>query len=167
MRYIKVLLIVVVFFLGFLFLIQNQAPLTQKLTLELDLLVIPKMTSIELPFYFVVLGGFIVGALLSLLLLLWDRMRMQAKLMRANWRSNAIESQNRKLLAQMEKLASANVSDRPALFARIKEEFLSTTKKDKKDAKKAVEAASAPKKGEAKPDSALKDSDIVPDPDKP
>lgn len=128
MRYIKVLVIVFIFFVGFIFLFQNQAPLSQRLTLQLDLLVVPQMKSIELPFYFVVVGGFVVGAILTLLLLLWDRMSISAKLMRANWRTNAIESENRKLLAEMEKMSEAAAKERPAMFDRIKGEYMAKKK---------------------------------------
>ena len=49
MRYVKVLILALFFFLCLVFLFQNQNVLSQKLTLELNLLAIPKMTSIDGP----------------------------------------------------------------------------------------------------------------------
>ena len=70
MRYVKAFLLILIFFVTMIFLFQNQASLSQKLAFQLDLLVMPSMTSIELPFYFVLLAAFLLGALLCLLLLL-------------------------------------------------------------------------------------------------
>ena len=66
MRYVKVLILALFFFLCLVFLFQNQNVLSQKLTLELNLLAIPKMTSIELPFYFIILVSFLAGCVMAL-----------------------------------------------------------------------------------------------------
>ena len=64
MRYIKALVLVLIFFVAMIFLFQNQASLSQTLSFRLDLLFMPAMTSIELPFYFVLLAAFLLGAIL-------------------------------------------------------------------------------------------------------
>ncbi len=120
MRYIKALVLLCIFFVAMIFLFQNQASLSQKISFQLDLLFMPAMTSIQLPFYFVLLGAFLLGAILCLMLLLWDRMRMSAAIMRANFRVQAIQNEERKLLAQMEKLAANPKESRLKLLSGFK-----------------------------------------------
>ena len=103
MRYVKVLILALFFFLCLVFLFQNQ-----KLTLELNLLAIPKMTSIELPFYFIILVSFLAGCVMALLLLLWDRMRLSAHILQQTWRISNLENENHKLVEDMGKLANAD-----------------------------------------------------------
>lgn len=157
MRYVKVLLLAILFFLCLVFLFQNQISLSQKLTLQLNLLAFAPMKSIELPFYFIVLVAFLVGAILSLLLLLWDRMRLSARSLRANWRSSALESENKKLIQQMEKLVASSEQERPSIFARFKNEYIAHNKKQKEQSKKLT--TNIPDR------TPLKDTDIAPDPD--
>ena len=116
MRYLKALVLVFVFFVAMIFLFQNQTSLSQTLTFKLDLLFMPAMTSIELPFYFVLLAAFLLGALMCLLLLLWDRMRLTARIMHAHFRIQAMQNEEKKLLAQMEKLAAQPRDGRMRLF---------------------------------------------------
>ena len=97
MRYIKVLFIVVIFFLALIFFFQNQAVLSQHLELTLHLFFLPPMVSIPLPFYFVILVSFFVGAILSLIFLVWDKFNTSARLVKAKWRINSLEKANNRL----------------------------------------------------------------------
>ena len=124
MRYVKVLLLAVFFFLSLVFLFQNQTVLNQKLTLQFNLLAIPNMTSIELPFYYLILASFLAGCCITLVLLLWDRMRLSARILNQTWRISNLESENRKLIDSMEKLAAIEEEERPGLFARIKAPYI-------------------------------------------
>ncbi len=142
MRYVKALVLLCIFFLVMVFLFQNQASLSQKLAFQLDLMVMPAMTSIQLPFYFVLLLAFLLGAVLCLLLLVWDRMRMSAEIMRASFKVQAIQNEERKLLAQMEKLAAAPKESRLKLFSGFK-------KKDQ-EKEEAIEAKADPAADEAR-----------------
>ena len=135
MRYVKAFLLILIFFVTMIFLFQNQASLSQKLAFQLDLLVMPSMTSIELPFYFVLLAAFLLGALLCLLLLLWDRMRLSAQIVRANWRVQAMQNEERKLLAQMERLATLPRESRLKLLSHFMKD-----KEKKNDAQEQAEA---------------------------
>ena len=135
MRYIKALVLVLIFFVAMIFLFQNQASLSQTLSFRLDLLFMPAMTSIELPFYFVLLAAFLLGAILCLLTLLWDRMRLSARIVRANFRVQAMQNEERKLVAQMEKLAEQPKEGRLKLLSHFMKD------KDKKnDAQEQAEA---------------------------
>ncbi len=102
MRYIKVLLLVLIFFLSMVFFVQNQGPLSQKLTLELDLLFFPLMKSIPLPLYFLLLASFMIGALVCFLILVWDKVNLTAKVVKNNWRIHALEKELEKIKAATE-----------------------------------------------------------------
>lgn len=67
MRFIKVLLLVVVFFLSMVFFQQNNVELSQTVTLQFDLL-FRSWTSIPLPIYFLILSSFLLGAVLAIAL---------------------------------------------------------------------------------------------------
>ena len=140
MRYIKALVLVLIFFVAMIFLFQNQASLSQTLSFRLDLLFMPAMTSIELPFYFVLLAAFLLGAILFLLTLLWDRMRLSARIVRANFRVQAMQNEERKLVAQMEKLAEQPKEGRLKLFFK--------REKKAEEEKPAAEAPKAEKQAE-------------------
>ncbi|NCC25441.1 MAG: LapA family protein [Deltaproteobacteria bacterium] len=82
MRYIKVLGLVLIFFFSMLFFVQNTELLTNGMVLKLQIFSY-QFTSQEIPFYLLILGGFVVGSVLSLLYFLTDKIRManQAKLL--------------------------------------------------------------------------------------
>ena len=105
MRYIKAFVFLCVFFVVLVFLFQNQAALSKTLTFQLNLLFVPEMTSIELPFYYVLLAAFLMGAVLCLLVLLYDRFRLSLAMARADMRIQDLEKEEKKMMAQMEKLA--------------------------------------------------------------
>lgn len=91
MRYVKVLVLVLVFFLTMVFFFQNQEALSKEMTLRLHLFFSDPMTSIPLPFYFLVLAAFLLGALLTICVLVWDKFHLSARLMKATWRVRALE----------------------------------------------------------------------------
>ena len=62
MRYIKVFLLVLVFFVVMMFFVQNQASFSDPVTLRLDVLFLPSMESMPIPLYEIILAGFAVGA---------------------------------------------------------------------------------------------------------
>ena len=97
MRYIKVLLLVLLIFFSLVFFFQNQTALSTAMTLKLNLFFVPEMTSIPLPFYFIVIVAFFVGALLAVALLLWDKMHLTARYMKSKWRVSALEREVAKL----------------------------------------------------------------------
>jgi putative membrane protein len=91
MRYIKVLLLAVVFFLALVFFFQNQGALSQSMVLTLNLFFIPAMSSIALPFYFLVIAAFACGALMTLGFLVWDKVSLTARLMKQKWQISSLE----------------------------------------------------------------------------
>ena len=91
MRYIKVFLLVLVFFLVMMFFVQNQASFADPVTLRMDVLFLPPMESMPLPLYAIMLICFALGALLVLLMLMWDRMTLTGRLSSARRRVTALE----------------------------------------------------------------------------
>lgn len=142
MRYIKVLLLAVVFFLALVFFFQNQGPLSQDMVLTLHLFFIPPMHSIPLPFYFLVIVAFALGALLTLSFLVWDKLNLSARLMKHKWHISNLERE----MAKLKKKSEAEVS---------KFNFLHKNK-EKPEGAQSVEI---------KPAQSVEDS-LVPDPDK-
>lgn len=107
MRYVKVLLLVLVFFLTMVFFFQNQEALSKDMVLKLNLFFTPPMSSIPLPLYFLVLAAFMVGALVTLLILLWDKVHLSARHMKATWRVRSLEKEVTALKAAQNKPQSS------------------------------------------------------------
>ena len=83
MRFIKILLLVVVFICGLLFFIQNSKELESAITLKFSLYYGNlTWTGKPLPFFVIVLGAFGVGALLATAYLLFERVRMGCTLLK-------------------------------------------------------------------------------------
>lgn len=109
MRYIKVLVLAVFLFLALIFFFQNQAPLSQQMEMSLNLFFIPTMTSIPLPFYFLLISAFFLGCLLTLFLLIWDKFICSSRLMQARWRATNLHREVDKLRKLLEETtAKAN-----------------------------------------------------------
>lgn len=103
MRYLRVLILAVFIFLCLVFFFQNQAPLSQEMQMSLNLFFIPPMTSISLPFYFLLIAAFFVGAILCWLMLLWDRLNISARCMSAKHKAKKLEKQVAELQAIIDK----------------------------------------------------------------
>lgn len=114
MRYLKALVLAILIFLALVFFFQNQTALSQQLELTLNLFFIPPMTSIPLPFYFLVIAAFFVGALLSLALLFWDRCNTSAKLVKSRWHISSLEKE----LARLKKDITGGDSAKHSFFHR-------------------------------------------------
>lgn len=117
MRYIKVLVLAVFLFLALIFFFQNQAPLSQEMEMTLNLFFIPPMTSIRLPFYFIVIAAFFVGAMLTLFWLVWDKFVTSSKLMKSKWTASRLEHEIQQLNKKLD-LANERLANRAAEDAR-------------------------------------------------
>lgn len=120
MRYLKILLLALFIFFAVLFFIQNQAPLSQEMTLSLNLFFIPVCTSIPLPFYFIVVAAFCIGCILSMLWFMWDKFNTSARLVRGRWKIAGLEKEITSLKKQVAQLHA--IPDTPALPESAKEE---------------------------------------------
>ncbi|NCB22730.1 MAG: LapA family protein [Deltaproteobacteria bacterium] len=144
MRYIKVLLLAVVFFLALVFFFQNQGALSQSMVLTLNLFFIPAMSSIALPFYFLVIAAFACGALMTLGFLVWDKVSLTARLMKQKWQISSLERE----LEKTKKKLGADTA---------RAQFLSKNGKTE-----AAATAASPVAASA----AAAEESLVPDPDK-
>ena len=106
MRYIKVFLFVLLFFLIMMLFVQNQASFSDAVTLKFDPLFAPAMESIPLPRYALLLICFALGAGLVLAMLVWDRLSLSSRLGAARRRGNSLQKQLDKANAQIEKLTA-------------------------------------------------------------
>ena len=102
MRYIKVLLLAIFFFLALVFFFQNQTVLSQQLQLVLNLFFIPTFTSITLPFYFLIISAFLIGCLMALFLLVWDKFTTSARLMKNRWQVSTLQNEVNRLKKQLD-----------------------------------------------------------------
>ena len=93
MRYIKVFLLVLVFFFVMMFFVQNQGSFSEPVVLRLDLLFLEPMESIPMPLYSLMLICFTLGGLMVLPLLMWDRMTTTGCLAGARRRIASLEKQ--------------------------------------------------------------------------
>ena len=91
MRYIKVILLVLFFFLSMLFFIQNKDTVTQTYELVLSVPLLFNLRSIPLPFYLIVLGGFLVGALVCICYFLSERFRLSGLVRELRQKNTALE----------------------------------------------------------------------------
>jgi uncharacterized membrane protein YciS (DUF1049 family) len=79
MRYLKFLLLLLVFVASMLFFVQNNQPLSTALVLEFNIVAV-HLYSLPLPVYLLVLGGFFLGAVLCLAYFLFERVRLGLEL---------------------------------------------------------------------------------------
>ncbi|MFV0421580.1 LapA family protein [Oleidesulfovibrio sp.] len=117
MRFIKVLGLVLLFFVSMLFFVQNTQVLSQPITLRFDLFMGAWQT-IPLPFYFLLLMGFLVGALATLVYFIAERIRLGAALRRARKQIGRLEKEVNSLrtlpLEEANQLPAAEVIEEPA-----------------------------------------------------
>ena len=77
MRFLKVLGLVLLFLISMMFFIQNTEILSQEMSLHLNFYIGDYVAqSRPLPFYFLLLAAFAIGALLVLLFFVMDKLRM-------------------------------------------------------------------------------------------
>ena len=162
MRYIKVLFLACLIFLALVFFFQNQTILSTKMELKLDLFFIPPMTSISLPFYFLVICAFFVGVVLALTFLVWDRLNLSARIMKDKWQIQNLSSK----LAQAEKLVKAQGyrtwCERLRDFFSL-EQAAPVAQTKNTVATKPVNAAATPAAPQAKPNAAAAQAPVVSD----
>jgi putative membrane protein/ATP adenylyltransferase len=104
MRYVKVLLFIVFFYFVMLFFVQNQAALSQSMSLRLDVMFLPPVESVPLSFYILMLVSFLVGGVYTLLMLVWDRLALSAQLGAARRRADSDRKELGKALETVESL---------------------------------------------------------------
>lgn len=79
MRYLKALLLALLFVVSMLFFVQNNAPMSTSLQLEFNLITL-HLISVPLPVYLFVLASFLLGVVFALGFLLVERIRLGLEL---------------------------------------------------------------------------------------
>ncbi len=93
MRYLKVFLGVVLFYVVVLFFVQNHDFLSQTMPLKFDLMFIPAQESLPVPQYALMLICFLIGALCTLSMLIWDRITISTSLAVSNRKVKGVEKE--------------------------------------------------------------------------
>ncbi|CAK7013256.1 MAG: hypothetical protein DELT_02149 [Desulfovibrio sp.] len=100
MRFLKALWLIVFFFFSLIFFIQNEKALGEKLSLKFDFYYLDYVwANTAVPFYFVVLIGFLAGAIVTLGYLFMDRIRTKMELSRCRRIIRKQEKELKKLRA--------------------------------------------------------------------
>ncbi|WP_045222582.1 LapA family protein [Desulfonatronum thioautotrophicum] len=92
MRYLKVLLLTLFFFVSMVFFIQNNEMLANELILKLELFD-ASFVSRELPFYLIVLLSFVVGSVFSMSYFLAEKIRLNHELKASKAKLAALEQE--------------------------------------------------------------------------
>jgi uncharacterized protein YlxW (UPF0749 family) len=107
MRYIKVFLLVLLFFVVMMLFVQNQASFSDPVTLRFDPMFVPEMTSAPLPRYALLLICFALGAAVVLAMLLWDRLSLTSRLAASRRRAASLQKQLDKMTEEKNKLEAS------------------------------------------------------------
>lgn len=97
MRFLKALWIAIFVFCALVFFIQNSTELITPLELKIDTYMGHVWTATAVPFYLVVLLGFLAGALLMLGYLFMDRVRLGRELRRERKKTRALDKEVKNL----------------------------------------------------------------------
>ncbi|MDE5681882.1 MAG: lipopolysaccharide assembly protein LapA domain-containing protein [Mailhella sp.] len=119
MRYLKVFLLVLIFFIVMMFFVQNQASFADPVVLKLDLLLIEPIETIPLPLYSVMLICFALGAFIVLLMLMWDRVTLSSRAMSARRRANVLEKKLSKVESELNALQTKHAESENKLKAEL------------------------------------------------
>ncbi len=92
MRYIRVLALILLFFFSMLFFVQNHELLSTTVRLHLEIFG-TRFTSQEIPYYLIVLIGFLAGGFISLIYLLAEKIRMSNELKRCKVKIKDLEEE--------------------------------------------------------------------------
>ena len=79
MRYLKVFVLIIIFFISMVFFVQNTPELSREVILSLELMQF-KLMSQPLPYYFLILTAFVLGACLCTIYFLADKIRLSRQL---------------------------------------------------------------------------------------
>lgn len=131
MRYIKVFLLIFVFFLVMMFFVQNQASFADPVVLKMDTFFWGPIESYPTPMYALMLLAFATGAFLVLLMLMWDRMSLSSAASTARRKAASMEKRVARVMEEATKIQE----DAKNHEAQLRDEF------SKKEAKLKEEAA--------------------------
>ncbi len=92
MRYVRVAALILLFFFAMLFFVQNHELLSTTVRLQLEIFG-AEFTSREIPYYLIVLVGFLAGGFISLIYLLGEKIRMSREIKRSRTKIKELEEE--------------------------------------------------------------------------
>ncbi len=101
MKFIKMLFFLIVFLCGLVFFIQNSVFITEKIALNFNIFGI-KWASGPIPLYVYLLTGFALGAIVSFLYLLGEKLRLSAEVKSLKSRVRQLEEELAQLAPEEE-----------------------------------------------------------------
>ena len=107
MRYIKVFLLVLLFFVVMMLFVQNQPLFSDAVSLKVDPMFAPAITTAPIPRYALLLISFALGAAGGLLMLIWDRLALSGRASAARRRATSLQKRLDKMTAEKQKLEAA------------------------------------------------------------
>lgn len=107
MRYIKVFLLVLLFFVVMMLFVQNQPLFSDAVSLKVDPVFAPAITTAPVPRYALLLISFALGAAVVLLMLIWDRIALSGRASAARRRASSLQKRLDKMTAEKQKLEAS------------------------------------------------------------
>ncbi len=101
MRYVKVLVLVLFFFVAMVFFVQNTEILTKSISLQFSVFSL-QWTSAPIPIYLYILIAFVIGAVVSTAYFGLDKMRMNKELKRNRQQIQSLHNELNALRPQKE-----------------------------------------------------------------
>jgi len=80
MRYLKIFFVILGFFFSMMFFLQNQTVLSSLIVLNMDMIFLGPMLTEPIPLYSIILIAFTAGAILVLLIFIWERLNLSRQL---------------------------------------------------------------------------------------
>ena len=107
MRYIKVFLLVLLFFVVMMLFVQNQPLFSDAVSLKVDPMFAPAITTAPVTRYALLLISFALGAAVVLLMLIWDRIALSGRASAARRRASSLQKRLDKMTAEKQKLEAS------------------------------------------------------------
>jgi chromate transport protein ChrA len=92
MKYLRIAVLILLFFLSMLFFVQNQEVLSKTTRFYLSIFSL-ELHSKEIPYYLIILVGFVAGAFLTLAYFLTEKIRQGAELKRSKSKIKGLEEE--------------------------------------------------------------------------
>ncbi len=114
MRYVKVLALVLFFFVAMVFFVQNTEILTQSISLKFSVFAF-QWTSSPIPIYLYILLAFVLGAVLSTIYFAVDKLRMSKEIKRNRQQIKSMQNELDSLRPKpLQEQASATEASHPS-----------------------------------------------------
>lgn len=107
MRYLKYVLLILLVGFALIFFFQNVAALSQSISIKIDLYQW-QWSSPDVPFYVLTIAGFVIGALLTVIFFVVDRLRMGCQVKEQRTKAARLEQENADLKAQLDAAKAAS-----------------------------------------------------------